>query len=283
MNNAKHSGVLYVVATPIGNMEDITLRAIRILGQVDLVAAEDTRHTAKLLAHHKIRRHLVSYHEHNERERTPGLIQKLVTGAAVALVSNAGTPSVSDPGYILVHEALAKGIRVVPIPGASAATTALCASGLPTDRFYFFGFPPPKKGKRREKLQKIAEIPGTIIFYESPKRIKALIRELIDILGDRCAVLAREMTKLHEEFIRGSLSKILRELNERHEVKGECTLLLEGFDKQDADPFEMIGADIAQALQNREESLSNLSKRLAKKYGVSRSQIYAEALRIRKD
>ena len=222
------TGALYVVATPIGNRDDITIRALNILGQVDLVAAEDTRHTGRLLAHHNIKCRMISFHEHNERERTPDLINRLKAGSSVALVSNAGTPSVSDPGYRLVKETIDSDIRVIPIPGVSAAITALCVAGMPTDSFVFVGFPAKKKARRLNQLNDLAGVHRTIVFYESPRRISTFLEEIIDIMGDRYGVLAREMTKLHEEFIRGLLSEILSSLNARPAIKGECTLLVTG-------------------------------------------------------
>jgi 16S rRNA (cytidine1402-2'-O)-methyltransferase len=206
---------LYVVATPIGNRDDITIRALNILGRVDLVAAENTRHTGRLLAHHNIKGNLISYHEHNEVKRTPELIHRLKTGSSVALVSNAGTPSVSDPGYRLVKEAIANNIKVIPVPGVSAAVTALSAAGLPTYSFIFVGFPAKKKAKRLKQLKELASEIRTIIFYESPKRILTFLEEIIDAMGDRYGVLSREMTKLHEEFLRGFLSEIHYILNAR--------------------------------------------------------------------
>jgi len=276
------SGALYVVATPIGNMDDITLRALNILKNADTVAAEDTRHTGKLLAYHKIKCKLISYHEHNEGERTPLLIQKLKEGSAIALVSNAGTPSVSDPGYRLIQEAVAGGIKVIPVPGANAAIAALSVSGLPTDSFTFIGFLPRKKGKRHTLLKKLSGEPRTIIFYESPRRILALIEELLMILGDRYAVLSREMTKLHEEFIRGLLSEILQGLGERNPVKGECTLLVEGRDEDKESSRATLRSELEKGLKNPRTKLSELVKEMTLKFSLPRNVVYAEALKIKK-
>jgi len=220
-------GMLYIVATPIGNLNDITLRALGVLGQVDLIASEDTRWTKKLLDHHQIKNRLISYHEHNEVERTKALVEKLRGGLSVALVSNAGTPSVSDPGFRLIREAIANDIVIVPIPGASAIITALSASGLATDSFVFVGFLSKKGGKRRNQIQALEGEERTVILYESPFRILPLLKELIEIMGNRRGVLSREMTKTHEEFLRGNLSEILNDLNNRPAVKGEITLLIE--------------------------------------------------------
>ena len=274
---------LYVVATPIGNLEDITLRAIRILNGVDLIAAEDTRHTARLLSHYRIRTAMISCHEHNERQRTLELIDKIRSGASVALVSDAGTPSVSDPGYRLVRAVVELGLTVFPIPGVSAAVTGLCASGLPTDAFVFLGFAPKKKGKRMDLLASLAPESRTLIFYESPRRVSAFLDEIRAVMGDRRAVLAREMTKLHEEFIRGSLSEILIELADRPEVKGECTLLVDGAALSDT----VSDADLVEALRDALAQpgahLSGLAKTFALQYQLPRKKVYEMALTIQKE
>jgi len=218
---------LYLVATPIGNLEDISLRALRVLRGVDLIACEDTRHTARLLDHFGIRRKCESHHEHNELQHTRRLISLLKSGASVALVSDAGTPLLSDPGYALVEECRKSGIDVFPVPGPSAAVAALVASGLPTDSFYFAGFLPPKSGLRKRKLQELAAIPGTLVFYEAPHRILAALQDMIQILGDREACLARELTKMHEEWLRGTLATILNDLQGRRQVRGEITLVVD--------------------------------------------------------
>ena len=271
---------LYVVATPIGHLEDITLRAIRILQQVDLIAAEDTRHTRRLLAAHHIKNQLVSYHEHNEQQRTAELIDKLASGTAIALVSDAGTPTVSDPGYRLVEAAAARGIPIIPIPGVSAAITALSAAGLPTDSFTFVGFPQRKKAKRLQQLQQLAAVDQTLIFYQSPRRVLTFLAEVKEAFGDRPAVLARELTKLHEEFLRGSLTRIIEQLKQRPEIKGECTLLVGG-----AQAVEPAGQDldkaIADALALSDRSLSELAKDLSRRLGVPRKEIYAKALALK--
>ena len=218
---------LYIVATPIGNLEDITLRALRILKEVDLIACEDTRHTRKLLTHFGISKPLTSYFEHNKFSKGAVLIRTLKEGKDVALVSDAGTPGVSDPGYNLIVEAIAEGILVVSIPGPSAAVTALSASGLPTDRFLFVGFLPQKEGKKRRLLESLREEPATLIFYESPFRIKKTIRLAQEVLGDRPAVVAHELTKVHEGMFRGSLVEVLS-LVDKIPEKGEWILLIQG-------------------------------------------------------
>ncbi|MFZ1984740.1 MAG: 16S rRNA (cytidine(1402)-2'-O)-methyltransferase [Desulfatitalea sp.] len=273
---------LYVVTTPIGHLADITLRALSVLAGVELIAAEDTRHTRRLLDHYKIQNRLVSYHEHNEVQRTAELIERLAQGAAIALVSDAGTPTVSDPGFRLVQAAVAHGIAVIPIPGVSAAITALSVSGLPTDQFTFVGFPARKRDKRRQQLQALAHLPHTLIFYQSPQRLTAFMAELVEILGDRPAVLAREMTKVHEEYLRAPLSQIIATLEARDSIKGECTLLVAA-----AAPVEPLGEEaldqaIRQALAQKECSLSDLAKALAARFHVSRKQIYDRALELKK-
>ncbi len=276
-------GNLYVVATPIGNMEDITLRALNILRQIDIIAAEDTRHTRKLLSFYKIKGRLTSCHEHNERKKIPALLDKLNSGLSVALVSNAGTPLLSDPGYHLIKEAAASGIQVIPVPGVSAAITALSVAGLPTDSFIFAGFPARKKAKRLEQLKQLAGERRTIIFYESPKRILKFLEEIIMVVGDRKGVLSREMTKLHEEYIRGALSDILSRLKERPEVKGECTLLVGGRKKKEDISMKTIRDEIKKRLQIKGTRLSELAKEMSKQYNISKNKVYNEALKIKQE
>ena len=273
---------LYVVATPIGNRDDITIRALNILGRVDLVAAENTRHTGRLLAHHNIKGNLISYHEHNEVKRTPELIHRLKTGSSVALVSNAGTPSVSDPGYRLVKEAIANNIKVIPVPGVSAAVSALSAAGLPTYSFIFVGFPAKKKAKRLKQLKELASENRTIIFYESPKRILTFMEEIIDAMGDRYGVLSREMTKLHEEFLRGFLSEIHYILNARPAVKGECTLLVMGCEENKEVSLETVRNEINSELEKTGSRLSDIARAVAKKYGLPKNKVYDEALKLKR-
>ena len=218
--------MLYVVATPIGNLEDITFRAVRILKEADLIACEDTRHTRKLLDHYGIHKPAVSYHEHNEEARAVELLAKLQAGATIALVSDAGTPLISDPGYRLVAKALEHGIPVQPIPGPSALLTALAASGLPTDSFHFAGFLPAKTSQRRKSLERLRDEPATLILYEAPHRILDTLEDIATVLGDRPIVVAREMTKIHEEFLRGTAVSLAKELAGRPPLKGEITLLI---------------------------------------------------------
>jgi 16S rRNA (cytidine1402-2'-O)-methyltransferase len=275
------AGTLYIVATPIGNKDDITLRALNVLRKVNLIAAEDTRKTRRFLARHDIKNSFVSYHEHNEDRRTPKLIDKLVNGSSIALVSSAGTPSISDPGYRLIQTAISKNINVIPIPGVSAVTAALSVAGLPTDTYVFAGFLSKRKSKRLKQITNLAAAQRTIIFYESPKRILAMVEEIIASMGDRQAVLAREMTKLHEEFVRGSLLEILDILKQRSEIKGECTLLVTSRGARDKVSWKTVQKEISSALNLNREKVSELAKRLAKKYQIPRKKIYDEALRLR--
>jgi len=221
------SGTLYIVATPIGNLEDITFRALRILKEVDLIAAEDTRHTRKLLSHFDIHTKLTSFFLGNENAKANSIIDALIGGSDVALVSNAGTPCISDPGYPLVTRAIEEGVTVVPIPGPSALATAICGAGLPTDRFTFVGFLPDKPGKRKKAIESLKEIPHTLVLYVSPYKASKTINECLEILGDRRTCLCRELTKVHEEFIRESLGNLV-ELVEKKPPKGEIVLIIEG-------------------------------------------------------
>jgi 16S rRNA (cytidine1402-2'-O)-methyltransferase len=266
-------GMLYVVATPIGHLQDITLRALAVLGAVELIAAEDTRKTAQLLAHHGIATPRVSYHDHNETRRTPELLEPLV--------SNAGTPGISDPGFRLISAAAAEGIRVVPIPGPSAAAAALSVSGLPTDAFVFAGFLSKKAGKRLSQIKALASEARTVILYESPRRIRTLVAELHQALGDRHAVLAREITKIHEEFIRGRLSTVQAALAGRAEIKGECTLILAGAEARPSLPQDLLREELRRALAAAPRSLSELARELAQRHGLPKKAVYAEAIKIK--
>ena len=218
---------LYIVATPIGNLEDITLRALRVLKEADLIACEDTRHTQKLLNHYGITTRTISYHEHNEASRAEELVRELEKSVRIALVTDAGMPGISDPGYRVVAKAVEHGIPVVPVPGASAFVAALAASGLPTDSFEFHGFLPPKSGQRRQVLESIKNSQQTQVFYEAPHRVKDAVEDVVEILGaNRQVVIAREVTKIHEEFVRGKAAEVLETLNSHPQVKGEITLLI---------------------------------------------------------
>ena len=278
------AGTLYLVGTPIGNLEDITLRAIRVLKEVDLIACEDTRQTAKLLNHYGIDKPTISYHEHNEMTRAAELIVHLERGDNIAVVSDAGMPGISDPGYRLITLAIRHHIPIVPIPGAAAFLSALVASGLPTDSFRFGGFLPAKSGARRTAFEAIRSSPRTQIFYEAPHRIVEALRDVVNVLGpDRHVVVAREVTKLHEEFLRGSAANVLAELAQRGEVKGEITLLIGKADENAQPPA--ASKNVAQRVKELvgSEKLDEKSalKQAAKEFGLSRSEAYRELQRLK--
>jgi 16S rRNA (cytidine1402-2'-O)-methyltransferase len=267
------SGTLYLVSTPIGNLEDITLRALRVLRECDLIACEDTRHTRKLLDHFGIAKPAVSYHEHNEPERAANLVARIKEGASVALVSDAGTPLVSDPGYRVVTAAISAGVLVVPIPGASAVLGALSASGLATDAFRFCGFLPSKSGQRRKLLEALRPDTSTLIFYETPHRVSEALEDIAAVYGARPVVLARELTKLHEEFLRGTAAEIKAQLKARGPVKGEITLLIGKSDE--AGPMEDTPLEEAvRALQREGVSRMDAIKQVARKRGLGKREVY---------
>jgi 16S rRNA (cytidine1402-2'-O)-methyltransferase len=272
--------VLYVVATPIGNLEDITLRALRILAEVDLIAAEDTRQSARLLAHHGLKVPMLAYHEHNERQRTPALIDRLHKGLAIALLTDAGTPAISDPGYRLIAAAVQLDIKVIPVPGPSAVTTALSAAGLPTDAFYFVGFLPAKQGKRQTRLDQLKRIPATLVIFEAARRIGRLLHELDKTLGNRYIVIGRELTKRHEEFIRGTLAEVRQAISQRGVLKGECTVLVAREDSQTTPDTVQLHALLRQEMQAHPAGLAQISRRVAQRLGLSRKQVYQEALKL---
>jgi 16S rRNA (cytidine1402-2'-O)-methyltransferase len=281
---APGAGTLYLVGTPIGNMEDITLRALRILKEVDLIACEDTRHTVQLLDHYGVEKTLVSYHEHNELTRAAELIMHLEKGDNVAMVSDAGMPGVSDPGYRLIALAVRHHIKVVPVPGASAFLSALVASGLPTDSFHFSGFLPAKEGARRTTLEGIRNSPRTQIFYEAPHRIIEAVKDVVELLGPaRHVVVAREVTKLHEEFLRGTAEDVLATLNRRAEVKGEITLLIgkaEGTEHSKPNG-KNVGERVRELMNTQSLDEKNALKQAAKEYGMSKSEAYRELQRVK--
>jgi len=266
------TGILYIVATPIGNLEDITLRALRVLREVDWIACEDTRRTRKLLEHFGIAKPMVSYHEHNESGRAAELVEKLSSGGSGALVSDAGTPLISDPGYRLMQAAIAAAIPVVPVPGVSAAVSALSAAGLPTDAFRFCGFLPPKSSQRRKTLEQWKSDPATLIFYETPHRILEALEDVTAVMGLRPVVVARELTKLHEEFLRGTAAEVRAELASRPSVKGEITLLIGKTDEVLADdtPLEQAVRSAEQRGLPRMEAI----KHVAKQRGLSKREVY---------
>ncbi len=271
------------MATPIGNLQDITLRALDVLLSVDFIAAEDTRHTGRLLKDRNPKGCFISYHEHNEEKRTSLLLEKLEAGFSVAVVSNAGTPSISDPGFRLVEGAVARNIPVSPVPGVSAAIAALSVSGLPTDSFVFIGFLPRKKGRRTEQLTSLRDMPRTMIFYESPKRISRLLDDLLAVMGDRSAVLGREMTKLHEEFLRGRLSELIALLEERPDIKGECTLVMSGSPPDTAEATTVLYEKLTNRLKQKKVILSELVREVVRETGLPRKIVYGAALEIKRN
>ena len=268
---------VYLVATPIGNLEDITLRALRTLRECDLIACEDTRHTRKLLNRYEVQKPLISCHEHNERERAQQIVERVLTGQAVAIVSDAGLPGISDPGYRVVQAAIAAGVRVIPIPGPSAVDTAIVASGLPTDSFLYAGFLPARSGQRIKTLEALAAEKATLVFYEAPHRLLRALQDALSVLGDRQAVVARELTKTHEEFLRGTLAEIHADLAARESVKGEIVLLIAGVN-QAAEPAAAVSlADRVRQLIAEGASPMEAVKSAAKEYGVPKREAYRQA------
>jgi 16S rRNA (cytidine1402-2'-O)-methyltransferase len=266
------SGTLYVVATPIGNLEDISLRALRILREVDQIACEDTRQTRKLLDRHGISKPMVSYHEHNEQARAEELIRELLAGRNIALVSDAGTPLIADPGYRLVAQARAQGVTVSPLPGASALVSALSASGLPTDSFFFGGFLPAKKTQRRKTLEAMKNSPATLVFYEAPHRILETLEDIAEVLGPRRVTIARELTKIHEEFLVGEAAELLAALAKRPALKGEMTLMIGKAETPEVDetPVEEAFDKLLAAGVPRMEAM----KTVARERGLSKREVY---------
>ena len=270
-------GRLYVVATPIGNLEDITYRAVRVLGEADLIACEDTRQTRKLLDHYSIRKPTISYHEHNEAERSVELAERLRHGENIALVSDAGVPLISDPGYRLVRAALESGIEVQPVPGPSAVLAALSASGLPTDSFHFGGFLPARAGPRARVLEELAGEAATLIFYEAPHRILDSLEAIEQVLGPRPVAIARELTKIHEEFVRGTAGEVRAALAARGALKGEITLLIGKAAAPQAAPTSI--EDAVAGLQRAGTPRMDAIKQVARQRGISKREVYERLLK----
>ncbi len=274
---------LYLVATPIGNLEDITLRAVRVLKEADVIACEDTRQTQKLLNHYGIATRTTSYHEHNELTRAPELVLDLEQGARIALVTDAGMPGISDPGFRLIGLAIRHHVPVVPIPGASAFLAALVASGLPTDSFRFSGFLPAKQGQRRALLESVRESPRTQVFYEAPHRVTDALQDIVEVLGTaRQVVVAREVTKLHEEFLRGHAGVVLETLKARGDVKGEITLIIgkaAEAEKKAAPSRVSVRQRLEQLMKEEKLDEKAALKKIAKEMGVSKSEVYRELQR----
>lgn len=267
-------GTLYIVATPIGNLEDLTYRAVRTLREVDLIASEDTRQTKKLLDHYAISKPSVSYHEHNEKARATSLLAELQQGRNIALVSDAGTPLIADPGYRLVALAREAGIRVTPIPGPSAVLAALSAAGLPTHSFLFYGFLPAKAGQRRKALEELRHSDAPIVIYEAPHRILATLQEVATVLGTRPIVLAREVTKIHEEFLRGTAAELVKLLSERGSVRGEFTVLI-GKNETPPQDDTSVAEAVEQLMQNGVPRMDAL-KQVARRRGLSKRDVYKQ-------
>src|SRR2546430_8652915 len=275
---------LYLVGTPIGNLDDITLRALRVLKEADLIACEDTRQTQKLLNHYGISARTISYHEHNEMTRAPELVLDLERGGRVALVTDAGMPGISDPGFRLISLAIRHHVAVVPIPGASAFLAALVASGLPTDSFRFSGFLPAKRGERRAVLEAIRTSPRTQVFYEAPHRVVETLSDVVEVLGvARHVVVAREVTKVHEEFLRGRAGEVLGTLKARDGVKGEITLLIGKAEEEDVHAPANTTVSVRQRVDQivAEEKVDEKAalKKVAKERGISKSEAYRELQR----
>jgi 16S rRNA (cytidine1402-2'-O)-methyltransferase len=269
---------LYVVATPIGNLADVTLRALAILAGADAILAEDTRVSRALLARYGIERPLSAYHEHNAAEARPRALRRIAEGQALALISDAGTPLISDPGYKLVSEAIELGFAVVAAPGPSAALAALCVAGLPTDRFYFEGFLPPRSSARRERINALAAVPGSLIFYEAAGRLAETLADLAHELGPRPAAVARELTKLHEEVRRGALDKLASEYAEGGAPRGEIVIVVGPMEARPAVSEAALDREIAEQLTNL--SVKDAAAAIAAKHGLPRRQIYARALAL---
>ncbi|MBA7560707.1 16S rRNA (cytidine(1402)-2'-O)-methyltransferase [Candidatus Atribacteria bacterium 1244-E10-H5-B2] len=287
MNKNKDGGILYICGTPIGNLEDITLRALKILKEVKLIAAEDSRHTKKLLNHYQINTKVTSYYEYNKFKKSTYLVEILKNGQDIALVSDAGMPGISDPGYVLVNLALKNNIKIIPIPGVSALITALVVSGLPTAKFIFEGFLPRKIKERKRYFKSIENEERTVIFYETPHRLKKALKDMLEIWGDRKIVVARELTKKYEEIIRGKLSRVLSEINAK-DIKGEITLVVQGGIKKkgnDTIDFlknECIIEEYLKKLKNQGYSNKDIIKIAQEKLDIPKNLIYKKLLEMKK-
>ncbi len=286
LDKNKTKGILYICGTPIGNLEDITLRALKILKKVKLIAAEDTRHTKKLLNHYQINTKITSYYEYNKFRKALHLVEILKNGQDIALVSDAGMPGISDPGYVLINLALKNNIKIIPIPGISALITALVVSGLPTDKFVFEGFLPRKIKERKRYFKSIENEERTVIFYETPHRLKRALKDMLDVWGERKIVIARELTKMYEEIIRGKLSQVLTEISTK-EIKGEITLVVQGgikkkgIDTIDFLKDECIMEEYLKKLKNQGYSNKDIIKIAQEKLNIPKNLIYKKLLEIK--
>jgi 16S rRNA (cytidine1402-2'-O)-methyltransferase len=276
-------GTLYIVATPIGNLEDMTLRAIETLKSVDLIAAEDTRRSGRLLRHYDIRTPLTSYHDFTGKEKREKLVGKILDGADIALISDAGTPGIADPGYRLIQDAIGEEIPLYPIPGPSVLTAALSISGLPTDAFYFSGYLPQKARPRQTRLAELKPRAETLVLYEAPHRILAALKDMLEILGDRRITLVREMTKLHEETFRGPISEALEHFRSREKIRGEITLVVHGAPQGETGDGRIdIAETVESVIRERQISRREAAEVVAKRYGISKNRAYQDSLKSKK-
>jgi len=286
LSENKDTGILYICGTPIGNLEDITLRSLKILKEVNLIAAEDTRHTLKLLNHYQINTKITSYYEYNKFKKAPYLVEILKNGQDIALVSDAGMPGISDPGYVLINLALENNIKIIPIPGVSALITALVVSGLPADKFVFEGFLPRKTKERKRYFKSIENEERTIIFYETPHRLRRALKDMLDVWGNRKIVIARELTKMYEEIIRGKLSQVLSEIDSK-EIKGEITLVVQGGVKKKTNDIidfikdECIMQEYLKKLKNQGYSNKDIIKIAQEKLNIPKNLIYKKLLEMK--
>jgi 16S rRNA (cytidine1402-2'-O)-methyltransferase len=287
LDKNKTEGILYICGTPIGNLGDITLRALKILKEVNLIAAEDTRHTKKLLNHYQINTKITSYYEYNKLKKAPYLVEILKSGQDIALVSDAGMPGISDPGYVLINLALKNNIKIIPVPGVSALITALVVSGLPTDKFVFEGFLPRKIKERKRYFKSVENEERTIIFYETPHRLKRALKDMLEVWGDRKIVITRELTKKYEEIIRGNLSKVLTEINTKKEIKGEITLVVQGgIRKKENDTIdflksECIMEEYLKKLKKQGYSNKDIIRITQEKLNIPKNLIYKKLLEMK--
>ncbi|MCC6545006.1 MAG: 16S rRNA (cytidine(1402)-2'-O)-methyltransferase [Nitrospirae bacterium] len=279
MTDKPASGTLYIVSTPIGNLEDITLRALKVLGSVRIIAAEDTRHTQRLLHHYDIHTPQTSYHDHNKEEKSAILIAKLKEGLDIALVSDAGTPGISDPGYYLINRAIDDNIRITPVPGPTASIAALSISGLPTDAFVFEGFLPAKKAARQKRFREICSERRTIIMFDTPRRVSSSLEDIAEILGNRRVVLTRELTKMFEEVIRGRVINVMEKIRGRV-LKGEITIIIEGAHEETAFDVADLTGCLKRMMQKEGLSLKDAVGKASKELNLPRSKVYSEALKI---
>lgn len=269
-------GTLYIVSTPIGNLEDITLRALRVLGEVDIIAAEDTRHSLKLLTHHGVRKPMISYWREKEQERSDEIIGRLQTGQSVALISDAGTPGIADPGSVVIEKAIRENIHIISVPGPSALIAALSVSGLPTEHFTYLGFLPSRKMQRKKAIKNLRFEEKTLVFYEAPHRLLESLRDMVDILGDRKAAIVKEITKIHEEVTRGPLSEVISSIRATT-IAGEYVIILQGWERKDISISEEVLSELMAHMQKglgRKEAVHKIAER----YGLSKKELYRKSL-----